>query len=92
MNREILREKLAEIEHNQWMDWTKATIDKTNIIDGSGEASFLLDCFRRKWEPNWKPYDQLTEAEKDKDREYADKVLRTLEANGLQISIGFIPK
>ena len=32
----------------------------------------------KKWQKNWKPYSELSEEEKDKDRIWADKVLGKL--------------
>lgn len=62
---EQLREELAEIEHNQWMDWSKnlATVEK------------LTPERLERWQKLWRPYSELTEEEKDQDRKYADIVL-----------------
>ncbi len=67
-----LREKLAELEHEQWKSWTDSvieTLSKGNIFD---ELNDLIG----KWKKNFKPYCDLSEEEKDKDREWADKVLK----------------
>lgn len=61
----VLREQLAELEHNQWTAWSK-DIAATETIN---------DVRRSRWETLWKPYDFLTEEQKDQDREWADKVL-----------------
>ena len=61
----ILREKLAELEHEQWMEWSKYLSEKE-----------LLSIERLKhWQNLWKPYNELPESEKDQDRIWADKVL-----------------
>jgi len=65
---ESLREALASIEHDQWMAWSK------NLSGMEVLSEDRLD----RWEASWVPYDQLTEAQKDMDREWADKVLAAL--------------
>jgi hypothetical protein len=61
-----LLEKLAELEHEQWMAWSRAV---------SGEVS---DEVRRLWQVNWVPYHELPEQVKELDREWARKVLALL--------------
>ena len=58
------REDLAALEHEQWAHWTK----------------YILDNLTEENISRWKvqigtPYKDLTEDEKDLDREWADKVL-----------------
>lgn len=57
------REQLASLIHAEWMSWSKAVANKV-----SPEK-------RAKWEKLWIPYEELTEAQKDKDRIWADKAL-----------------
>ena len=57
-------EKLAELEHDQWIAWSK-DIAKTGLP---------LERLER-WLRLWGPYNTLTEPEKDQDREWARKVL-----------------
>jgi hypothetical protein len=57
-------ERLAEIEHDQWMTWTKT-------VAARGEVSAEQIA---KWAVNWKPYDELTDEVKEYDREWARKV------------------
>lgn len=64
------REVLAEIEHEQWIAWSK------NIAET--EPDLNPDRLIR-WSTLWRPYSELTEAEKDQDREWADKVLSALQ-------------
>ena len=68
-----LREKLAALEHQQWSHWTRYLIDSGLITD---EAKIA----------HWKrqintPYQELTEVEKDLDREWADKVIEILNSS-----------
>ncbi len=60
-----LRERLAELEHEQWMAWAKSLM-RTEKIDPDR---------RFRWESLFIPYEDLSEAQKDLDREWADKVL-----------------
>ena len=61
----ILREKLAELEHEQWMEWSKEISRKEELS---------IERLKR-WQNLWKPYNELPEVEKEQDRVWADKVL-----------------
>lgn len=64
-----LRERIAELEHVQWARWAKSILESESI---SGERVI-------RWRRLIKtPYADLTEAEKDLDREWADRVLALL--------------
>lgn len=63
-----LRELLADLEHRQWAHWTRYMLD--NLTDEN------IARWKRQIAT---PYDQLTEKEKDSDREWADKVITLLE-------------
>ena len=65
------REALAEIEHEQWVMWSRDIAGTENI------TPFRL----ARWKMLWRPYAELTEAEKDQDREWADRVLQALKTN-----------
>lgn len=62
-------EELSDLEHAQWMSWAK-DIAKTEKINGERLKRWKEDMF--------KPYSELTEEEKDKDREIAMMVLRIM--------------
>ena len=62
-----LRESLAELEHIQWAHWTKYML--SNL---SGEN------IQRWGEQIATPYMELSESDRDVDREWADKVLALL--------------
>ena len=64
-----IREALAEIEHQQWEDWSRNLVTTEKL---SPERVM-------RWNKLWRPYNTLTEEEKDQDRKYADKVLSTLD-------------
>lgn len=58
------RERLAELEHEQWVHWTKYFLNNLTI---ENKDRWMKQCET--------PYNQLTEKEKDSDRIWADKVL-----------------
>ncbi len=57
------RERIASLIHEEWISWSKATADKVPREK------------REKWQKLWIPYEELTDDQKEKDREWADKVL-----------------
>ncbi len=63
-----LREQLAEIEHEQWMAWSK---------DVAARESLSPERVAR-WQRYWVPYAELSEEVKEQDRAYADQVLALL--------------
>jgi hypothetical protein len=68
--RNELREKLAELEHIQWQAWSTTILGEEEISPAR----------RERWQQCLVPYDQLPEAMKEYDREWADKVLDILDA------------
>ena len=63
---ESLLERLAELEHEQWVAWSKAVADEV-----SAER-------RQRWEACWVPYAELPDDVKEQDRVWARKVLSML--------------
>lgn len=61
--RSSLIEKIAPLEHDQWMKWAVAV---------SGEVS---DERRERWVTFLVPYDQLDETAKNQDRVYAARIV-----------------
>ena len=61
-------ERLAALEHERWIAWSKG-VARTECL--SAERLW-------RWHKLWKPYAELTEVEKGKDREWAEKVLDLL--------------
>lgn len=62
-NGDEILEKLSEIEHEQWMEWSKSV------------ASEVSEQRKKRWEKYWIPYKDLTDEVKEQDRKYAKKVL-----------------
>jgi hypothetical protein len=73
----ILLEKLADLEHKQWSIWMTwlFSISKSKGSDVTQRTERW-----RQWrrEANT-PYSQLSEREKDSDREFARRVLKVLD-------------
>ena len=74
MNKKI-REGLAELEHDQWVAWSRSLAIAEDLSPERLE----------RWGKLWIPYAELTEEQKDQDRIWADKQLTFLDANGLVI-------
>ena len=69
--RENKLEQLAELEHEQWEEWSK------NIASNENISQDRID----RWRKLWIPYKDLSENAKDQDRTYARKVLNLLSTN-----------
>jgi hypothetical protein len=63
---ERLLERLAEIEHEQWMAWSQVI------------AAEVSEERRQRWQEQWVPYHDLPEELKEQDRVWARKVLALL--------------
>lgn len=64
---------MADLEHQQWAFWVQSVIDRVESGEGITQSKV------NSWKKNLnKAYHKLPEGEKDKDREWADKVLRIL--------------
>ena len=61
-----LLERLAELEHFQWMEWSKSVAAEVGAER------------RERWEAYWVPYAELPEELKEQDRKWARKVLAAL--------------
>lgn len=60
-------EELEELEHEQWIKWAKDILKTENITEERA----------KRWEKeSFKPYKNLTEEQRDMDREWANKVLK----------------
>ena len=86
MDEKIL-EKLSELEHIQWCEWSQAVskelyllLDILDNFEDELSEKDLLTVSRIKdklirWNDLWVDYSELSEVEKDKDRVYARKAL-----------------
>lgn len=57
-------EQLAALEHDQWVEWSKAI----------SEVETLSPERLARWKTLWVPYDQLLEHQKESDRKFAARV------------------
>lgn len=64
-NMNTLLEELSELEHEQWIKWSKEVCKTENISESR----------KSRWEKYWIPYNELTDDIKEFDREYARKIL-----------------
>ena len=71
MERDKLLEQLASLEHDQWVMWASDILATEHIGDERV----------KRWRSLFVPYTQLSEEMKEKDREWARKVLEILEKN-----------
>jgi hypothetical protein len=67
----LLIECLAELEHEQWWEWSREIVKKEPI-------SLTR---RSRWESFWIPYGLLSEETKEHDRKWARKVLKAVRDN-----------
>lgn len=64
-NEDSLLERLADLEHEQWMKWSKDIASKESLSEER----------LARWKACWVPYADLSEEMKEFDREWARKVL-----------------
>ncbi|MEH1855894.1 MAG: hypothetical protein V7L11_30490 [Nostoc sp.] len=64
------KERLAELEHQQWAHWTRYMLDNLTTDN--------IERWRRQIEI---PYAELSETEKASDRRWADKVIKLIMQN-----------
>lgn len=60
-----LREKLAELEHEQWVYWAQSIL----------ETEYIKPFRAKRWKSYFIPYADLPESVKDQDREWADAAI-----------------
>ena len=73
-----LIEKLSALEHDQWIQYSRSIYRQ---IKQSASRDDRLKRRADKWQSKWKPYDLLSESEKDKDRIWAYKVLEIIRSS-----------
>ena len=61
-------EELAELEHQQWKEWSKDIAEKEDI---SAERI-------KRWKKFWVPYKKLSEEIKEEDRKWAKKIFKII--------------
>ena len=68
-------EKLAELEHYQWVKWSSSLANAEML---SGERI-------ERWKELWIAYHRLTEEQKEQDRVWARKSIQLIEELNLEI-------
>jgi len=68
VSEEELLERLADLEHNQWWEWSRDLSRKENL------SKERLD----RWDKLWTFYKFLPEKAKEQDRVYARKIIALL--------------
>lgn len=74
-NIDALTEALARIEHERWAHWQRYMHSCCEVIDDTGSLlipAHLVDRWKRQIET---PYEYLSEAEKESDREQVRRYL-----------------
>ena len=72
-----MREKLAELAHNQWSGWMEYLFSKGKF-NADGTWTMPEWAVTRWYIQKGTPYSRLSEKEKESDREEADKFLAVL--------------
>jgi hypothetical protein len=74
-------EKVAELEHLQWIEWNKSIVEFLLEIKDISENDKVKNLINNKiasWEKCWVDYSKLSEENKEKDREWARKVINLI--------------
>jgi hypothetical protein len=74
----MLREKLAENQHEIWVHWMEYLFSVSNQNE-DGSYTIPVDKVSRWKRQMMTPFSELTEQEKESDREQADKILAILQ-------------
>ena len=72
-----LRERLSDCQHEIWAHWMRYLFYTSIPLDDGG-VKITAENFQRWQRQAVTPYSELSEKEKDSDREQADKVLMVL--------------
>jgi hypothetical protein len=87
-----LREKLAAIEHERWADWQRyvhSVCYENKGIGGEPTGELIIPSeLARGWERQiGTPYQELTEKEKDSDREQVDRYWQLITADRKRVAL-----
>ncbi len=73
----MLREKLAEVQHNIWAHWM-VYLFSVSVQNEDGSYTIPIDKVNHWTRQINTPYNELSEHEKESDREQANKILTIL--------------
>lgn len=77
MDEQEIREALSDVSHDIWSHWTRWQF---SVCTSNPDGSLTIPAsLVERWQRQMKtPYAELTEREKDSDREQADKILSAI--------------
>lgn len=78
----MLREKLAELAHEQWAGWMQYLFSK-GVFNNDGTWTMPAKFVERWRRQMVTPYSNLSQSEQDSDRKEADKFLLVIEDKDL---------
>lgn len=81
MNVDELREGLAELQHEIWSDWMRYLFSVCTSWGEDADTVLISSTLAARWKRQMNTaYADLSESEKDSDRNEADKVIAFLDA------------
>ena len=90
--KEELIERLAELEHKQWVEWSKNIAPELVELRDAASVSLVKDNLVLKtterlqcWNSFWASYDELNEKTKEQDRVWTRKVLQIFKELNMEI-------
>ena len=90
--KEQLIDKLSELEHEQWMEWSKSIAPEIAELRDAASLPLVNDVLvlktterLQRWNSFWVSYDELNERTKERDRVWARKVLQIFEELNMEI-------
>lgn len=69
-------ERISAKVHDAWVSWSKQIQRRVKPV------------WRERWRDLWKPYDQLPEDEKEKDRVWGRKIVKTVKKASFAYQLG----
>lgn len=76
MSESHLLEELSDLEHEQWIQWSKTVFDRLQMYANQGkDINEVINLLRLRWYSSWVPYKQLDWETKEYDREWSRQVL-----------------
>ena len=82
MSKDDFMEELSELEHKQWMNWSKELAKTEDISEER----------LKRWKKDWIPYEKLSDDKKEFDREYAVHIMDLIDKKLPEVDAATIPK
>ena len=75
-----LLERISKLVHQMWQSNTQSQFHTMNAFHLEGKTlDDLIHNRDEHWKKNWVEYHELTEEEKEKDRHWAKKIMKTIQ-------------